>query len=120
MDYKTPAGSSFPVFDLWWYNVALRFTDLIPSLHDPRSSSSRTWSRADFSWGLGLFYDVIFAVDCGWALVGYGLESRWLATRRAASSPLRSAGCLPRATRRSTTSRHVPPARQRSERDHER
>ncbi|MFO0737856.1 MAG: isoprenylcysteine carboxylmethyltransferase family protein [Labilithrix sp.] len=89
MDYKTPAGSSFlKVFDLWWHNVALRFTDLIPSLHDlAQLVQPWTWSRADFSWGLGLFYDVIFAVDCGWALVGYGLESRWLGNKTRSVEP---------------------------------
>lgn len=89
MDYKTPAGSSFlKVLDLWWHNVGTRLADLIPSLHDlGQLVQPWLWTRQDFSWGLGLFYDIIFAVDCGWALVGYGLESRWLGNKTRSVEP---------------------------------
>ena len=89
MDYKTPAGSSiFRVFDLWWHNVGVRLPDMIPNLHDISAFIQPwTWTRADYSWGLGLFYDVIFAVDCGVALVGYGMESRWLNNKTRSVEP---------------------------------
>lgn len=89
MDYKTPAGSNFfDILGLWYHNVFLRLGDMIPNLHDISGwLQPWLWTRADVSWGLGLVYDCIFAVDCGVALVGYGMESRWLNNKTRSVEP---------------------------------
>jgi len=89
MDFKVPHGASLITsFQLWWSNVGVRFGDLVPSLHDLSVVAQPwTWSRSDFSWGLGLAYDIIFAVDCGWALFGYATESRWLGNKTRSVEP---------------------------------
>lgn len=89
MDYKVVPGSGFfTILDLWWHNVGVRLPQLIPSLSDLAAFVQPwAWSRQDFSWGLGFFYDIIFAVDCGWALVGYGMESRWLGNKTKSVEP---------------------------------
>lgn len=46
-----------------------------------------TWTRGDFGWGLGLVYDCIFFVDCGWALMGYASESRWFGNKTRSVEP---------------------------------
>ncbi|MBX3232756.1 MAG: hypothetical protein KIT84_43545 [Labilithrix sp.] len=89
MDYKVPPGSSFlTVFDLWWHKVGMRLPEMVPTLSELSALVQPwNWSRADFQWGLGLTYDIIFAVDCGWALVGYGMESRWLNNKTKSVEP---------------------------------
>lgn len=89
MDFKVPPGSTiFTNASLWWKNVGVRLGDFIPSLHDiGQLVQPWLWSRQDFSWGLGLSYDIIFAVDCGWALFGYSTESRWLGNKTRSVEP---------------------------------
>jgi protein-S-isoprenylcysteine O-methyltransferase Ste14 len=61
---------------------------MIPSGHDLAGLVQPwAWSRADLSWGLGLAYDMIFAVDCGWALFGYATESRWIGNKTRSVEP---------------------------------
>jgi protein-S-isoprenylcysteine O-methyltransferase Ste14 len=45
------------------------------------------WTRGDIGWGLGVAYDITFFIDCGWALIGYGLESRWLGNKTRSVEP---------------------------------
>jgi protein-S-isoprenylcysteine O-methyltransferase Ste14 len=89
IDFKVPSGTNlFAAAQMWWQNVGARFTDFIPSLHDIAGLLQPwAWSRAEFSWGLGLAYDCIFAVDCGWALFGYSTESRWLGNKTRSVEP---------------------------------
>lgn len=89
MDFKVPPGSNiFTNASLWWKNVGVRLGDFIPSLHDLSALVQPwAWSRQDLSWGLGLTYDLIFAVDCGWALFGYSTESRWLGNKTRSVEP---------------------------------
>lgn len=89
MDFKVPNGTSvIGAVQLWWEHVAHRIPDLIPSLHDLAGLVQPwTWSRADLSWGLGFSYDIIFAVDCGFALFGYASESRWLGNKTRSVEP---------------------------------
>jgi protein-S-isoprenylcysteine O-methyltransferase Ste14 len=89
IDFKTPIGSNvFTAVQMWWTHVAVRLTDFIPSLHDlAMLVQPWTWSRGELSWGLGLAYDLIFAIDCGWALFGYSTESRWLGNKTRSVEP---------------------------------
>lgn len=89
MEFKVPNGSSIVTsLKMWWTHVGVRLGDLIPSAHDVAGLLQPwTWSRADVSWGLGLTYDIIFAVDCGWALFGYASESRWLGNKTRSVEP---------------------------------
>jgi protein-S-isoprenylcysteine O-methyltransferase Ste14 len=89
IDYKTPPGTGlFDALGMWWQHVGSRFADFVPNLHDIAAFIQPwDWSRPDFSWGLGLAYDCIFAVDCGWALFGYATESRWLGNKTRSVEP---------------------------------
>jgi hypothetical protein len=89
MDFKVPNGTStINAVKMWWEHVGHRLGDFIPSLHDLSGLVQPwAWTRADFSWGLGLSYDIIFAIDCGWALFGYASESRWLGNKTRSVEP---------------------------------
>jgi protein-S-isoprenylcysteine O-methyltransferase Ste14 len=89
MEFKIPAGANvLTSISLWWHNVGVRLGDLVPSGHDLAGLVQPwTWTRTDLSWGLGFAYDIIFAVDCGWALFGYATESRWLGNKTRSVEP---------------------------------
>ena len=89
IDFKYPPGTSaFGSVSLWWKNVGTRLGDFVPAGSDIAGLLQPwAWSRADLSWGLGLAYDLIFAVDCGVALVGYTCESRWLGNKTRSVEP---------------------------------
>lgn len=89
MTFKVPSDSDLrDVVSMWWSHVGVRLGDLVPSLHDLAALVQPwTWTRADVSWGLGITYDIIFAVDCGWALLGYASESRWLGNKTRSVEP---------------------------------
>lgn len=89
LEFKVPSGTDvFGAVELWWQSVGSRLGDLLPSLHDLAALAQPwAWSRADLSWGLGLTYDIIFAVDCGFALFGYASESRWLDNKTKSVDP---------------------------------
>jgi protein-S-isoprenylcysteine O-methyltransferase Ste14 len=89
MDFKVPPGSNiFTNISMWWSHVGVRLGEFVPTLSDLSAFVQPwAWSRADFSWGLGLAYDVIFAVDCGWALFGYSTESRWIGNKTRSVEP---------------------------------
>lgn len=98
MDFKVPAGAGVTTaIELWWQNVGSRLADLLPSLQDLAALVQPwAWTRAELGWGLGVAYDLIFAVDCGIALLGYASESRWLdnKTRSVDPTALGWAACL--------------------------
>jgi len=83
IDYKVPAGLNlFGQISLWWHNVGARFGDFLSSGADVSGLFSLgSWTQGDVSFGLGLAYDFVFMVDCGWALAGYASESRWLGNK---------------------------------------
>jgi protein-S-isoprenylcysteine O-methyltransferase Ste14 len=89
MDFKVPNGANiFTAASMWWKHVGVRLADFVPSLQDISGLVQPWhWSRGDLSWGLGLAYDMIFAVDCGWALFGYASESRWLGNKTRSVEP---------------------------------
>jgi hypothetical protein len=72
----------------WFSQMRARIPDLIPSSGDFSGLFAfSTWTRADVSWGLGVAYDITFFIDCGWALIGYGMESRWLGNKTRSVEP---------------------------------
>ncbi len=80
--FTAPPGDVFHQFLAWFANLRLRFWDLIPAGSDFGGLiHPGTWTRADIGWGLGLAYDLVFFIDCGTALIGYSLESRWLGNK---------------------------------------
>ena len=89
LDFKAAPGmDTIAQLKGWWAAVGSRLPELIPTGHDLGSFFTPwIWSRADFSWGLGLAYDMIFIVDCGWALMGYSSESRWLGNKTRGVEP---------------------------------
>ncbi|HVJ90915.1 MAG TPA: isoprenylcysteine carboxylmethyltransferase family protein, partial [Labilithrix sp.] len=89
IDFKIPNNSSvFTSASIWWKNVGVRLGDFVPNSHDFAALVHPwTWTRNDVSWGIGLAYDVIFAIDCGWALFGYATESRWLGNKTRSVEP---------------------------------
>jgi protein-S-isoprenylcysteine O-methyltransferase Ste14 len=89
MKFTVPNGASIATsVSMWWSNVGVRLGDLIPSGHDLAGFvQPSTWTKKDVSWGLGISYDIIFAVDCGWALFGYASESRWLGNKTRSVEP---------------------------------
>jgi protein-S-isoprenylcysteine O-methyltransferase Ste14 len=72
----------------WFGQMRARLPDLVPSSGDFSGLFAfSTWTHADVSWGLGVAYDITFFIDCGWALMGYGLESRWLGNKTRSVEP---------------------------------
>jgi protein-S-isoprenylcysteine O-methyltransferase Ste14 len=72
----------------WFGHLRERMGDLVPSGADLSGLVHfGAWTRADVSWGLGLAYDLVFFIDCGTALIGYSLESRWLGNKTRSVEP---------------------------------
>lgn len=98
IDFKPPAGTgALAQISLWWQQVGSRLGDFVPSGADLSGFVSfGAWTRPDIEWGLGLAYDFVFMVDCGWALAGYASESRWLGnkTRSVEPTALGWAACI--------------------------
>lgn len=89
LDIKIPSGTGVvDSVSLWWQQVSARAADFLPHLSDLTSLLTPwTWSRAELSWGLGFAYDLVFVVDCGFALVGYATESRWMGNKTRSVEP---------------------------------
>jgi steroid 5-alpha reductase family enzyme len=72
----------------WFAQMRTRLPDLLPAGSDFSGLfAMSSWTRGDISWGLGVAYDITFFIDCGWALMGYGLESRWLGNKTRSVEP---------------------------------
>jgi protein-S-isoprenylcysteine O-methyltransferase Ste14 len=89
IDFKAPSGThALEAAKMWWTHVGSRLGDFVPTLHDlGQLLQPWAWSRPDFSWGLDLTYNMVFAVDCGWALFGYCTDSRWLGNKTKSVEP---------------------------------
>lgn len=88
LHFVPPPGSAWSQFAAWIANVRLRFWDLVPNLGDFSALfHAGSWTKPNVRWGLGLGYDLAFFFDCGAALVGYSLESRWLGNKTRSVEP---------------------------------
>ncbi len=86
--FVPPAGNAYQQFTAWFANLRIRFWDFVPAGSDYGGLfHPSTWTRGDITWGLGLAYDVVFFIDCGTALIGYSLESRWLGNKTRSVEP---------------------------------
>jgi len=86
--YTPPPGNVFGQFASWFAHLQSRIGDLIPRGSDLSGLVHVSeWTRADVNWGLGLAYDLVFFIDCGTALIGYSLESRWLGNKTRSVEP---------------------------------
>jgi hypothetical protein len=81
-------GNFWDVGRSWFAQMSARLPDLVPGSGDFSGLFHiGQWTRPDISWGLGVAYDITFFIDCGWALMGYGLESRWLGNKTRSVEP---------------------------------
>lgn len=89
IDFNLPNGMATSDALTWWGNLVVhRAHDFLPAVSDLAALVQPwTWSRADLGWGLGIAYDLVFAVDCGFAFVGYATESRWLGNKTRSVEP---------------------------------
>jgi hypothetical protein len=86
--FVVPQGNAFVQISSWLRYVQGRLSDLIPAATDFAGLlHPEAWTRADIEWGRGLAYDFVFFVDCGTALIGYSLESRWLGNKTRSVEP---------------------------------
>jgi protein-S-isoprenylcysteine O-methyltransferase Ste14 len=89
IDINVPKGASaLKAVSIWWTTMVARIPDLVPSGSDIASLVQPwAWTRADLNWGCGIAYDIVFIIDCGWALFGYSTESRWLGNKTRSVEP---------------------------------
>jgi protein-S-isoprenylcysteine O-methyltransferase Ste14 len=88
LKFVVPKGSALVQAGAWFDQLRLRLPDLLPAWGDLGGLfAPGAWTRADLGWGLGMAYDAVFFVDCGWALIGYSLESRWLGNKTRSVEP---------------------------------
>jgi protein-S-isoprenylcysteine O-methyltransferase Ste14 len=88
LKFTMPKGPAWEQAAAWWTQLKVRLPDFVPSGGDFTGLlSPSTWTRADMNWGLGFAYDIVFFVDCGWALMGYASESRWLGNKTRSVEP---------------------------------
>lgn len=72
----------------WFKQLAARIPDFAPAWRDFAGLfAPAAWTAADLRWGFDLGYDVVFFVDCGFALMGYACESRWLGNKTRSVEP---------------------------------
>ncbi|MDB4944870.1 MAG: GTP-binding protein EngA [Labilithrix sp.] len=86
--FKAPTGNAFVQLSAWAGYMAERIPAALPNGADVSGFfAAGSWTRADFSWGLDVAYNIVFFVDCGMALIGYSLESRWLGNKTRSVEP---------------------------------
>ena len=86
--FTVPDGNALRQVTAWVSQVAARVPDFLPNGGDFSSLfAPSTWTNADVSWMLDVLYNIVFMIDCGWALVGYSLESRWLDNKTRSVEP---------------------------------
>ena len=72
----------------WWNYVHTNVPKLVPdgsdlgALFDPA-----WWSLANARFATDVYYNFLFFVDCGWAVMGYCLESQWLKNKTHSVEP---------------------------------
>jgi protein-S-isoprenylcysteine O-methyltransferase Ste14 len=88
LKFVVVSGYPWQMAGSWFAQMRARLPDLLPAGSDFSGLFAMSaWTRADISWGLGVAYDITFFIDCGWALMGYGLESRWLGNKTRSVEP---------------------------------
>ena len=81
-------GNAFEQLTAWLSYLSHRIPEALPSGTDFVGLVNLfSWSKGDISWGLDVAYNFVFFVDCGTALIGYSLESRWLGNKTRSVEP---------------------------------
>jgi len=71
----------------WWNYMLDVVPKLLPTWQGFADGISRKWMLPDWRWGLDFYYQLLFFVDCIWALTGYAAESRWLGNKTKSVEP---------------------------------
>lgn len=88
LHFTIPQGSALAQASAWFTQLGARLGDLTPSTADFSGLfAPSTWTTGDIRWFLDLSYDVVFFVDCAWALAGYASESRWIGNKTRSVEP---------------------------------
>ncbi|MEW5852449.1 MAG: hypothetical protein AB2A00_26920 [Myxococcota bacterium] len=74
--------------DAWLNYLKETVPQLLPTFQGfLQSINVLGWSRRDFDWHTDFYYQLLFFVDCIWALTGYAAESRWLGNKTKSVEP---------------------------------
>lgn len=84
--FVMPRGGVLTQATAWWKQLAQRLPDLVPHASD-FSGMFSNWTQGDVHFTFDVLYNIIFFVDCGWALIGYSMESRWLGNKTRSVEP---------------------------------
>jgi protein-S-isoprenylcysteine O-methyltransferase Ste14 len=72
----------------WWKYVHDTVPNLLPNWSDFSALFDASWwNLANVRFAGDMYYDILFFVDCGWALMGYCLESQWLKNKTRSVEP---------------------------------
>ncbi len=72
----------------WWAYVTTTGPKLLPDGSDFGALFDASWwNLANVRFAGDLYYNILFFVDCGWALFGYCLESQWLKNKTRSVEP---------------------------------
>lgn len=81
-------GDSFSSLVAYTKTLGPHLAKLIPSGADFAGIfSGASYTLPNIRWGFDMAYDAIFIVDCGFAIVGYLSESRWLGNKTRSVEP---------------------------------
>lgn len=83
-----PHGAPMEVLQAWWHEVGSQLPRYLPSASQLAAVlQPGRWTVGDGTWALDLAYNAAFMIDCGWALMGYASESRWLGNKTRSVEP---------------------------------
>ncbi len=83
-----PGRFSLEALQNHWHAITATVSTALPSGADiGMIFQSATYTQMHVRWGLDHMYDLVFIVDCGFALVGYLMESRWLGNKTKSVEP---------------------------------
>ena len=72
----------------WWDYLVELWPKVAPSFAGVLDSINiSTWGPGDKYFAADMYYQLLFFVDCGWALFGYACESRWFGNKTKSVEP---------------------------------
>ena len=81
-------GGHKATFADWLQYVQTTVPKMVPSWDDVRALFDASWyTIQNLSFVGDLYYNILFFADCGWALLGYCLESQWLRNKTKSVEP---------------------------------
>jgi len=81
-------GDLMTVVDRWWVYIQETAPKIIPSMQNVVDFFNlSTWAPGDKYYWADFYYQLLFFVDCIWALTGYAAESRWLNNKTRSVEP---------------------------------